>query len=61
MRSATALTIVTALVAAPFGMPPEPTPSRIVLSRWGEFDLQRSLTVDPLSMLLALTERTSPH
>jgi hypothetical protein len=64
MRSMTALLAVTALVAAPIGMlilPSESTPSQIVVARWGEFDQSRSSTVDPLAMLLALTERTSPR
>ena len=62
MRSVTALVTVMALVAAPIGMfipPPESTPSRIVVARWGEFDQPRSSTFDPLAMLLAMTERTS--
>ena len=52
MRSVTALVAVMALVAAPIGMfipPPESTPSRIVVARWGEFDHPRSSTFDPLS------------
>jgi len=64
MRSVTALLAVTALVAVPIGMfisPPEATPSRIVVARWGEFDQSRSSTSDPLAMLLAMTERTSPR
>jgi hypothetical protein len=64
MRSVTALLAVTALVAAPIGVfisPQESTPSRIVVARWSEFDQQRSSTFDPLAMLLAMTERTSPR
>ena len=60
MRSMTALLAVTALLAAPIGMfisPMDPTPSQIVLTRWGEFDQRPSSTVDPLAMLLALAER----
>jgi len=64
MRSVTALVSVMTLGAAPIGMfipPLESTPSRIVVARWGEFDQPRSSTVDPLAMLLAMTERTSPR
>jgi hypothetical protein len=60
MRSVTALLALTALVAAPVGVivrPPEPTPSQIITTRWGEFEQRRSSTVDPLAMLLALAER----
>ena len=39
--------------------PPEPTPSKIIKARWGEFDLQRSFTIDPVELLLVLAERAS--
>lgn len=63
MRSLTAIVAVVALVIAPIGIfvpPPEATPSRIILARWGEFDQQRILAaIDPLAVLIAVTERTS--
>lgn len=62
MRSVTAIVAVVALVIAPIGVfipPPDSTPSRIILARWGEFDQQHFSTIDPLAMLLAMTERTS--
>ena len=46
-----------AMAVAVFFPPPEPTPSQIIITRWGEFEQQRSSTVDPVEMLLALTER----
>jgi hypothetical protein len=64
LRSVTALLAAATLVAAPIGMlifPQESTPSEVVVARWGEFDQPRSSTVDPLAMLLAMTERMSPR
>ena len=62
MRSVTVLLAGTALLFAPIGVfvrPPEPTPSKIIKARWGEFDLQRSFTIDPVELLLGLAERAS--
>lgn len=52
--------LVTALLALAVGVfipPPKLTPSQVIATRWGEFEQWRSLTIDPVELLLALTER----
>jgi hypothetical protein len=61
VRRVTALVVVLAMLSTSMGVitsPLKSTASQIVVTRWGEFE-QRSSTVDPVAMLIALTEQAT--